>query len=151
MTSAVTSHPNLQSPIASDEFTDKNIINEEETVVANGALIYFSTLGNISKIPQLNNTYIFSEPVLMYGSGTYSLQAVKEVKVTEGFKTLNEEQKNCQTVESLEQCLSTALLAKSKDECNCIPYELMNFSNANAKGCIVLDTCSQIIYGFLGQ
>ena len=37
----------------------------------------------------------------MYGSGIYSLQAVKEVKVTEGFKSLKADQKKCQTSESL--------------------------------------------------
>ena len=72
----------------------------------------------------------------MYGSGIYSLQAVKEVKVTEEFKSLNEDQKNCQADETLEDCLEIALWTKTKDECSCIPYEIMNFSNPNAQGCI---------------
>ena len=71
----------------------------------------------------------------MYGSGIYSLQAVKEVKVTEEFKSLNEDRKNCQTDETLEDCLETALWTKTKDECNCIPFEIMNFSNPNVQGC----------------
>ena len=64
----------------------------------------------------------------MYGSGKYSLDSVKEIRVTDGFKTLKENQKKCQTAQTYEQCLTNLLQLKMKEACNCIPYELANFS-----------------------
>ena len=67
----------------------------------------------------------------MFGGGIYSLQSVKEIRVTEGFKSLTEDQKECQTSETYEQCLENLLMTKMEENCQCIPYELKNFSLPN--------------------
>ena len=64
----------------------------------------------------------------MYGSGIYSLDSVKEVRITEDFKTLTESQKKCQTHETYEHCLTNQIRTKTIKNCDCIPFELQNFS-----------------------
>ena len=64
----------------------------------------------------------------MYGGGNYKLSAVKEIKVTNDFLSLNVNKKNCQTKESLEECSTKIGLQDISDKCGCIPYKLANFS-----------------------
>ena len=67
----------------------------------------------------------------MFGSGTYSIGTVKEVKVTDEFVSLETIQKQCQSEQSFEQCTNNQLLAMIKENCKCIPYELVNFTNSD--------------------
>ena len=46
----------------------------------------------------------------MYGSGEYSLDAIKEIQVTGAFNHLREDQKQCQTLEPFEDCMTKQLL-----------------------------------------
>ena len=65
----------------------------------------------------------------MFGGGIYSMSSIKEIKVTEGFKTLTEDQKQCQTTQTLERCLAEQLMVKTVENCKCVPYEMQNFNN----------------------
>ena len=67
----------------------------------------------------------------MYGGGNYELSAVKEIKVTNDFLSLNNNKKNCQTEESLEECTTKNGLQDIIDKCGCIHYKLANFSNSS--------------------
>ena len=71
---------------------------------------------------------MFSAPVSMFGSGTYSLGSVKEIKITDEFNNLKTEQKQCQTYQSFEECINNQLFAQLEENCGCYPYELSNFS-----------------------
>ena len=68
----------------------------------------------------------------MYGGGLYSLESVKEITVTDGFKSLREDQKQCQSYESFEKCSTDSVMKKILQTCNCYPYELKVFSANNA-------------------
>ena len=44
------------------------------------------------------------EPVLLQGEGEYNLNVIKDVKVTESFLTLSEEDRGCQNSENIDDC-----------------------------------------------
>ena len=67
----------------------------------------------------------------MYGRGVYSFESVKEIEVTDDFKSLREDQKECQSMESFEKCSTDQLMQKIEKTCNCVPYELKTFSDEN--------------------
>ena len=82
----------------------------------------------------------------MYGSGIYSMEVVKEIRTTQSFNTLDVEQKQCQSEETFEHCLSTNLLMEIKENCNCVPYELASFTkdtNVSFMNIYVLTPLSQ--------
>ena len=56
------------------------------------------------------------------------MEVVKEITVTEAFKSLSGDLKKCQTHESFEDCMSTQLLNNIRENCFCLPYELKSFS-----------------------
>ena len=64
----------------------------------------------------------------MHGNGIYSMEVVKEIRTTQSFNTLDVEQKECQSMETVENCFSTHLLKKIKENCKCVPYELASFT-----------------------
>ena len=65
----------------------------------------------------------------MYGGGIYSFESVKEIVVTDGFKSLREDQKQCQSLESFEQCTTNKLMEKIVRYCSCYPFELSKFTD----------------------
>ena len=77
----------------------------------------------------------------MYGRGTYTMSAVKEIQATDAFYSLREDQKQCQSFESFESCMTKNLLDKMERNCGCIPFELMgnlndsNFCNSSGIDC----------------
>ena len=103
----------------------------KETTKNIDAQIYFAFLGIIS----LNFSFFQSnfnslEPVSIYGGGIYSLNSIKEIEVTDGFKSMTEDQKNCQTSKSYESCMDEHLRPKMRKNNHCIPYDLQNFSGS---------------------
>ena len=63
----------------------------------------------------------------MYGEGDYSLTAIKEIETTDAFLGLDEEIRNCQTVETFEECQAKEYIEIGLDRCKCTTYELRNF------------------------
>ena len=66
----------------------------------------------------------------MYGSGVYSVDSVKEIKITDEFQNLDQGQKKCQSLHSFEQCVNNQLLGKIRKNCKCIPFELNTFNDS---------------------
>ena len=53
------------------------------------------------------------------------------MKVTEAFLGLDENIKKCQTNMPIGECKSIFFLQEVKNRCNCVPYNLRNFTNGN--------------------
>ena len=77
------------------------------------------------------NDSLLVAPESMYGGGVYSFESVKEIAVTNNFKSLRKDQKQCQSIDTFEKCTTDQLMMKIKQNCNCYPYELKTTSNEN--------------------
>ena len=64
----------------------------------------------------------------MHGSGSYKMFAVQQIKVKQNFKNLRQDQRNCQLLETFEDCMNKHLIEIIKENCNCLPFELTDFS-----------------------
>ena len=73
------------------------------------------------------------------GGGIYSISAVKEIKVTDGFHSLTEEQKQCQILETYEDCMTQQLWDRMNKNCGCIPFELQNFTSSSVRISVSFD------------
>ena len=80
---------------------------------------------------KLNFDFGFSEPLLLVGEGSYALTAVKEIHATDEFLGLDIDRRKCQTVESYEDCTSRKYLDQLEKACECVPYNLRNFTKNN--------------------
>ena len=67
-------------------------------------------------------------PFYGYGSGNYRLTSVKEIKVTEEFMSLDLKTKNCQNETTLQDCQQAKYIKNLTLKCQCIPYNLRNYS-----------------------
>ena len=76
----------------------------------------------------------------MYGGGSYKLVSIKEIKTTDSFHSLRDDQKKCQTLNTLEECFTNLLLQMGKDKCGCTPYELLQFSGNNTVDATICDS-----------
>ena len=54
-------------------------------------------------------SHLFIEPVLLHGEGDYNLNVIKDVKVTESFLSLSEEDRGCQNKEHIDNCTTRYL------------------------------------------
>ena len=72
----------------------------------------------------------------MYGGGSYSLDAIKEIRVTDAFHYLPNDQKQCQIKVSFEECMNQQLVEIIKENCQCIPFEMihMHIENLDVRG-----------------
>ena len=59
----------------------------------------------------------------MYGEGQYNLNVVKDIKVTEAFLGLDQNIRNCQNVETYEDCSTRKYMEKILELCNCLPFQ----------------------------
>ena len=67
----------------------------------------------------------------LLGEGNFRLGDVKEVKITKDFASLDETTKGCQTETSFEDCVTKKSLETLVNICNCMPYNLKNYSIAD--------------------
>ena len=65
-------------------------------------------------------------PLKLYGEGAYAISDVKEVRATKAFLGLNDQTKRCQTKESIRDCSSRLHLSMIIEQCQCIPFNLLN-------------------------
>ena len=63
-------------------------------------------------------------PVGLFGEGQYNLHSMKEISVTDSFLGLDREKRNCQTIESLNDCNTRIHLENLRQECGCLPLSL---------------------------
>ena len=104
----------------------------------NDFMIHFGTLGKkklhilIHKTEfyiYLCNTFVcLPAPLKLYGEGAYAISDVKEVRATKAFLGLNDQTKRCQTKESIEDCSSRLHLNMIRDQCHCVPFNLLNIT-----------------------
>ena len=60
----------------------------------------------------------------MSGDGSYNLNVLKEVKVTESFNNLGEDVKKCQNVETYDECTTRHYMKKLRQKCGCLPLAI---------------------------
>ena len=70
-------------------------------------------------------------PINEYGNGTFAMDVVKEVKVTEEYLKLDEDTRNCQNTETFEECTTKQYLSAVEKKCKCIPNCLKKFADKN--------------------
>ena len=64
------------------------------------------------------------DPVKFVGEGQYNLHSLKEVTVTDSFMGLKRDAKNCQNIETYDDCITRQYNAKILQECSCLPLSL---------------------------
>ena len=70
-------------------------------------------------------------PLILSGEGNYALSVIKEVEVTDDFLGLQLPTRKCQNDEKYEDCTTRVYLQKIQNHCNCVPYQLRNFTIPN--------------------
>jgi len=67
---------------------------------------------------------IFPEPVLFNGEGDYSLNSLKEIKVTESYLGLDQDVRECQHKEPLNNCTTRHNIEFILHKCGCLPLSI---------------------------
>ena len=65
-----------------------------------------------------------AEPLKLQGEGEYNLDVVKEVKVTDSFLSMDEEDRGCQNKEDYQDCTTRHYIDQVKKTCKCLPLYL---------------------------
>ena len=69
-----------------------------------------------------------TEPLKLFGGGSYALTSMKEIDGTDSFMTHAEHTHICQNRETKEKCLTQHFLKKGSEECKCTPFRLRNYT-----------------------
>ena len=72
--------------------------------------------------------HVLTAPLRLYGSGSYSLSAVKEIVVTKSFLQMGNDIRKCQNKETYEDCTSKLYSSILRNECKCTSYATRNVS-----------------------
>ena len=64
------------------------------------------------------------DPVVLVGEGQYNLNSLKEISVTDSFLGLDKSTRNCQTIESFNECKTRLQLEKIREKCRCLPLSI---------------------------
>ena len=70
----------------------------------------------------------FLDPVRFYGEGQYNLHSLKEIIVTDSFMGLERDARNCQDMETYNDCITRQYIEKIRNKCDCIPLSLNNIT-----------------------
>ena len=87
----------------------------------------------------------FLAPIKLRSEGSYSISAVKEIKVTDAYLGLQEDVKKCQNVEPFENCTTRKYIDMVQKECKCVPYELTILLGANVVSTAMSLSCLHYI------
>ena len=83
----------------------------------------------VSILEYLNvNMLVFAVPEKFYGSGNIRIKGVKQVQVTNDYLRLDMQTRGCQIESTYEDCVTDLYLDMLNEECNCLPFNLKNFS-----------------------
>ena len=63
-------------------------------------------------------------PVEIFGEGQYNLLSLKEVVVTDSFMGLNTNERNCQDIETIDECKTRLNVENFRHQCGCLPLSL---------------------------
>ena len=66
----------------------------------------------------------FEEPIKLIGSGEYNLNVLKEIKVTESFFALDQEERQCQNKYSVHDCTTDHHFHTILNKCGCLPLKM---------------------------
>ena len=84
------------------------------------------------------------DPLILHGEGSYNLNVVKDMKVTDSFMGLPISAKQCQNKEAYLDCKTNKYLHALVDTCNCLPFGLTYFNDSNISICNSTQmTCTQ--------
>ena len=72
----------------------------------------------------LFNMFDCLDPVRLSGEGQYNLHSLQEIAVTDSFLGLDRVTRNCQTLESFEDCKTQLYLQTMRDKCRCLPLSI---------------------------
>ena len=64
------------------------------------------------------------DPVALSGEGQYNLNILKEIEVTESFIGLDEYVRQCQIVETYDDCTTRHYIENMRKSCGCLPLAL---------------------------
>ena len=68
--------------------------------------------------------YYITEPVKLIGEGSYNLNDLKEIDVTDSFLGLNQEIRGCQNEESHDTCVTRVHRDTLLKQCGCLPFNM---------------------------
>ena len=83
----------------------------------------------------------------MVGEGEYNLNALREIRVTKSFLEMQDKDRGCQIVETIQDCSTRHYIDSLTKECSCIPLSLQLFE----KVCLIWDdwtTVTLLLYIF---
>ena len=69
----------------------------------------------------------YLDPVRLVGEGRYNLHSLQEISVTNSFLGLDKVTRNCQTIESLDDCKTRLYLETMRENCKCLPLSMNLF------------------------
>ena len=64
------------------------------------------------------------DPVKLSGEGQYNLHSLQEIAITDSFLGLDGVTRNCQTIETFEDCKTQLYLETLRDKCGCLPFSI---------------------------
>ena len=60
----------------------------------------------------------------LFGEGQYNLLSLKEIVVTDSFMGLDREARNCQNIDSIDDCKTRLYVENFRRQCGCLPLSL---------------------------
>ena len=69
------------------------------------------------------NFYIL-DPVGLFGEGAFNINNIKEISVTDSFMGLDRDTRNCQNIETYDDCKTRLHIEHLRQECRCLPLSL---------------------------
>ena len=73
----------------------------------------------------------FLDPVQLSGEGQYNLHSVQEISVSDSFLGLAKVTKNCQTLQSFDDCKTQFYLETVREKCRCLPLSINLFDKVH--------------------
>ena len=67
-------------------------------------------------------------PEKFYGGGNIRIKGVKQVQITNDYLRLDMQTRGCQNDNTYEDCVTDLYLDSLMEECNCLPFNLQNYS-----------------------
>ena len=75
------------------------------------------------------------QPHTELGGGRYAMSYVKEIGTSSDFDQMSENKRQCQNLESIDQCSARLLKQEAVDQCKCIPWSLVDIDSQNLLQC----------------
>ena len=86
--------------------------------------IYLDTI-SMKYGSNFNTAYnLYVDPVRLFGEGQFNLNNMKEISVTDSFLGLSRDTRNCQNIETYNDCKTRLYVDTLRKECGCLPLSL---------------------------